>query len=195
MTENRLESQRRPVPRDDDGELSTALAFLGFARESLLKKLDGLDDEQVRRRLVASDTTLLGLVQHCTDGERYWFEHVVAGRGPDDHDITFDFVVPTERSRDEVVAAYVAAVRASDDVVAAVGDLEATTARPVDDVPKSLRWVVAHMTSEVARHAGHADILREGIDESVGFMAPGHNLPEIDFRAYVERLTALADRF
>lgn len=162
------ESQRQPVPREDGGEAATALAFLAFARASLLKKLDGLDEEQVRRRLVPTDTTLLGLVQHCTDGERYWFDHVVAGHGPDEHGITFDFVVPPQRPVDEVVAAYLAAVEASDAIIAAVGDFDALTARAVDGVPKSLRWVVAHTTSELARHAGHADILRELLDGTTG---------------------------
>ena len=162
------ESQRQPVPREDRSEAATALAFLAFARASLLKKLDGLDEEQVRRRLVATDTTLLGLVQHCTDGERYWFDHVVAGNGPDDHDITFDFVVSSERTKDQVVADYLEAVAASDAVIAGHGDFDAPAARPVDGVPKSLRWVVAHMTSEVARHAGHADILRELVDGTTG---------------------------
>ena len=162
------ESQRQPVPREDRSEATTPLAFLAFARASLLKKLDGLDEEQVRRRLVATDTTLLGLVQHSIDGERYWFDHVVAGNGPDDHGITFDFAVPPERTTDQVVADYLAAVQASDAVIAAVGDFDAQTARTVDGVPKSLRWVVTHMTSEVARHAGHADILRELIDGTTG---------------------------
>jgi hypothetical protein len=162
------ESQRQPVPREDGGEAATALAFLAFARASLLKKLDGLDEEQVRRPLVATDTTLLGLVQHCTDGERYWFDHVVAGNGPDEHGITFDFRVPPDRTTDQVVADYLAAVATSDAIIAAVGDFDAPTARPVDDVPKTLRWVVTHNTSEIARHAGHADILRELIDGTTG---------------------------
>ncbi len=162
------ESQREQVPRDDSGEAATALSFLAFARSCLLKKLEGLDEEQVRRRLVATDTTLLGLVQHSTDGERYWFDHVVGGNGPDDHGITFDFEVPPDRTTDDVVAGYRAAVEASDAVIARLGDLDAPSARPVGDAPMSLRWVVAHMTSETARHAGHADILRELIDGTTG---------------------------
>ena len=162
------ESQRQPVPRDDGGDVATALAFLDFARACLLKKLDGLDEEQVRRRVVATDTTLLGLVQHCVDGERYWFEHVVAGRGPDDHGITFSMVVPPERTTAEVVAEFRAAAAASNMVIAEAGGLHALTSRPVDGDHKSVRWVVSHMTSEVARHAGHADILRELIDGTTG---------------------------
>ena len=73
------ETQRQPVPRIDTGELDTALAFLRFARASVAKKLDDLDDEQVRRVLVPTGTTLPGLVHHLTTGERYWFGHHVAG--------------------------------------------------------------------------------------------------------------------
>jgi uncharacterized damage-inducible protein DinB len=162
-----LESQREVVPRTDTGERDTALAFLSFARACVLKKIDGLDEEQLRRRLVVSDTTLLGLVQHLTDGELYWFGHTVAG-DPAYGDVDFDMVVPEDRSVEEVVAAYRAAIAASDAVIAAVESFDSPTAMPVDDVPKTLRWVVAHVTGETVRHAGHADILRELIDGTTG---------------------------
>jgi uncharacterized damage-inducible protein DinB len=74
-----LETQRERVPGNDRGELDTALAFLNFQRASVFKKIEGLDDEQLRRRLVASDTTLLGLVKHFADGERWWFAHHLGG--------------------------------------------------------------------------------------------------------------------
>ncbi|GAA4975626.1 hypothetical protein GCM10025331_82790 [Actinoplanes utahensis] len=75
-----LEFPREPVRFNDvDDEADTALAFLAFARSSVLKKVDGLDEEQLRRRLVVSDTTLLGLVQHLTDAERCWSGYTVAG--------------------------------------------------------------------------------------------------------------------
>src|SRR5687767_1208648 len=67
------ETQREPVPRVDSGELDVALAFLSFARHCVLKKADGLSDEQVRRVLVDSGTSILGLVQHLAEAERYWF--------------------------------------------------------------------------------------------------------------------------
>jgi hypothetical protein len=75
------ETQRRPVPRVDSGELDTALAFLNFNRESVLKKTEGLDDEQLRRRLVPTGTNLLGLVQHLAQAERNWFGYHLAGGG------------------------------------------------------------------------------------------------------------------
>ena len=73
------ETQREPVPRVDSGELDTALAFLSFARHCVLKKADGLSDEQLRRVLVDSGTCILGLIQHLAEAERYWFCHHLAG--------------------------------------------------------------------------------------------------------------------
>ena len=160
------ETQRQPVPRIDDSELDTALAFLRFARASVVKKLDDLDDEQVRRVLVPTGTTLLGLVAHLTVGERYWFAHHVAGKATDDD---WDFEPDLDKAATaEVLADYRAACDESDRIVRAAGDPEARVAVPVDDKLLSVRWVLAHMTSETARHAGHADILREQIDGTTG---------------------------
>lgn len=161
-----FETQREPVPRADAGELDTALAFLGFARSCVLKKLDGLDEEQQRRAVVPSGTSLLGLVQHLVDAERYWFGHHVGGGDADDVD--FSMEVPADRSPGAVVDAYRAACAASDTVLRSVGDLSSPVAVPVDGRLLSVRWVVAHMTSETVRHAGHADILRELIDGTTG---------------------------
>jgi uncharacterized damage-inducible protein DinB len=162
-----LESQRERVPLNDAGELDTALAFLSFARACVLKKCEGLTEEQLRRRFVVSDTTLLGLVQHMTDGERYWFGHTVGG-DPAYADVDFSMVVPAERSADEVIEGYREAIVASDAVIAAAAGLDQVTAVPIDEEPQSLRWVLAHVTSETARHAGHADILRELLDGTTG---------------------------
>jgi uncharacterized damage-inducible protein DinB len=162
-----LESQREAVPRNDASELDTALAFLSFARSCVLKKLDGLDEEQLRRRFVVSDTTLLGLVQHLTDGERYWFGHTLVGDSRY-AEVDFQMVVPEDRSAEEVIADYRAAIAESDAHIRKVGDPDALTAEPVGDEPRTLRWVLAHMTGETARHAGHADIVRELIDGVTG---------------------------
>jgi uncharacterized damage-inducible protein DinB len=161
------ETQREAVPRDDDGEWSTALAFLAFARHCVLKKLDGLDEEQLRRVLVPSGTSLLGLVQHLTVGERWWFGYYFDESLPEDG-WDFGMTVPDDRRADEVIARFRSAIAASDAQIARLGDLEARTVRPVDGRLKTLRWVIAHVTSEVARHAGHADILREQLDGVTG---------------------------
>jgi uncharacterized damage-inducible protein DinB len=162
-----LETQRERVPLNDGGELDTALACLAFARSCVLKKVEGLDQEQLRRRLVVSETTLLGLVQHLTDAERYWFGYTLTG-DPRYAEVDFDMVVAPDRSADEVIADYRAAIAESDAHIRAADNLDVHTARPVSDEHRTLRWVIAHMTSETVRHAGHADILRELIDGVTG---------------------------
>jgi len=161
------ETQRQPVPRNDAGELDTATAFLRFARESVLKKTDGLNDEQLRRVLVDTGTTLLGLVEHLTGVERYWFGYHLAGAAPDtDGDPATD--VAADGSTESVLQAYRDAIADSDVAIERAGDPNTRVARPVDGEHLTLRWVLAHMTSETARHAGHADILREQIDGTTG---------------------------
>jgi Protein of unknown function (DUF664) len=143
------------------------MAFLRFARHCVLKKTDGLEDDQLRRSLVPSATTLLGLVQHLTDGERYWFGYHVAGDPAASH-VTFSMQVQAERDAAEVLAAYRAAAIASDAILTTVGDLDSLVSHPIDGEYFHVRWVVAHMTSETARHAGHADVLREQLDGVTG---------------------------
>ncbi|MFE1318058.1 DinB family protein [Kitasatospora phosalacinea] len=161
-----IESQRRPVPLADGGELDTALAFLGFARECVLKKTEGLTEEQLRRVLVPTGTNLLGLVQHLTDAERYWFGYHVAGQ-EQYRDVDFGMAVPEDVPAERVLAGYREACAASDAVLRGA-DPSAPTATPVAGAPRSVRWVLAHMTGETTRHAGHADILREQLDGTTG---------------------------
>lgn len=163
-----LETQRERVPANDGGELDTALAFLNFQRACVFKKIDGLDEEQLRRRLVVSETTLLGLVKHLADGERWWFAHHVGG-DPAYADIDWTLLVPEDVPAAEVVADYRAAIAEADRHIAAAGSIETLTKLPVGDAgPRTLRWVLAHTTAEVARHLGHMDILREQIDGATG---------------------------
>jgi uncharacterized damage-inducible protein DinB len=161
------QTQRQPVPRNDSGELDTALAFLTFNRECVLKKTDGLDEEQLRRVLVRTGTNLLGLVQHLAFAERYWFGQHLAGakhyKGS-----RSSMKVPAESSAADVLSDYRAAIADSDAAILAAGDPEAYLARLVDGKRLTLRWLLAHMTTETARHAGHADIIREQIDGATG---------------------------
>src|SRR5215472_717501 len=100
------ETQREPVPRVDSGELEVALAFLSFARHCVLKKASGLSEEQLRRVLVPSGTSVLGLVQHLAETERYWFGHHLAGTAWDpgrEHGMT----VPAGRDAADVLTVLV----------------------------------------------------------------------------------------
>ena len=161
------ETQREPVPRVDSGELDTALAFLSFARHCVLKKAGGLSEEQLRRALVPSGTSVLGLVQHLAEVERYWFGYHLSG-ATWDAGLEHGMAVSAHRTAADVLADYRAAIEDSDRAIRAAGDPEAHFAVPVDGNRHTLRWVMAHMTSETARHAGHADILREQLDGTTG---------------------------
>jgi hypothetical protein len=117
--------------------------------------------------LTPPPTALLGLVQHLTDGERYWFGHTLAG-DPRWAEVDFAMLVAADREPEEVIAGYRAATAESDAHIRSAGDPDARTAEPVAGAARSLRWVLAHMTGETVRHAGHADILRELIDGTTG---------------------------
>jgi uncharacterized damage-inducible protein DinB len=160
------ETQRQPVPRNDSDEADTATAFLTFARNCLMKKTDGLSEEELRRVMVPTGTSLLGLVWHSIDGERFWFGYQLGGQGVDDYDFSMD--VPADISAADVLSRYRDAIAASDEVIAGLTNLDQPMAIPIDGRTHTARWVIAHMTSETARHAGHADILRELIDGITG---------------------------
>lgn len=139
--------------------------FLEEHRQSLGGCLDGLTNEQARRQLVDSNTTLLGLVKHATFVERVWFEEAFTGEsrtvlgiedGPDE-----SFVLNQDDTIESVRAAYRAACQRSREAVSdlTLDDTVAGNRRG----PLPLRWVLLHMLREVAQHCGHADILREQV--------------------------------
>jgi len=161
------ETQREPVPLVEAGELDVAHAFMKFQRHCVLKKAEGLTEEQLRRPMVASGTSILGLIQHLTEAERGWFDHHLGGADWAEED-ELDMAVPADRSAAEVIEAYRAAIAASDRAIEAAGDPDALMAIPAGGMRKTLRWLLAHMTTETARHAGHADIIREQIDGATG---------------------------
>jgi uncharacterized damage-inducible protein DinB len=159
------ETQRRPVPRVDTGELDTALAFLDFARDSVMKKVDGLSEDQQRRPMVPSGTSLVRLIRHLTDGERFWFRVQLLGEGSEPD---WDTAAHDHRHPAQILADYRDAISDSNAAIRQVGDVDAFAVRDLDGQRQTLRWTLAHMTSETARHAGHADIVRELIDGVTG---------------------------
>ena len=133
----------------------------------MLKKADGLSDKQLRRVLVGSGTSVFGLVQHLAGAERYWFSYHLAGAAWD-IGREYGMTVSANRAAVDVLRDYRAAIEDSDHAIRAVGHPEARFVVPVDGNWHTLRWVMAHMTSETARHAGHADIIREQLDGTTG---------------------------
>lgn len=150
-------------PRLSGGEREVLLGLLQFQRESLLRKISGVDEAAARRLLVDSGTTLLWLVKHLAQAELMWVEVRFAGLNadlPDDAVTDSDTVA-------SVSAGYRAATARADAIIAAASLDDPCQSVPGDE-PLPLRWVVAHLLEETARHAGHADILRELIDGSTG---------------------------
>ncbi|WP_034486101.1 DinB family protein [Actinomadura oligospora] len=140
-------------------------AFLDRYRDVIAASLDGLDDRQARTRLVPSLTTPIGLVSHCTADERSWFQLVMGGRpeaelaGPRAGQDASWFV-PDDTSAADVLALYRTTCAESREIAARLA-LDDEFAH--EDRRFTLRWIYVHMIEELARHAGHADILREQI--------------------------------
>jgi uncharacterized damage-inducible protein DinB len=160
----------RRVPLQGD-EKESLLASLDRHRDVVLWKLEGLDEEQARRPMTPTGTSLLGLVKHLAGVEYQWFCHTF---GVLREELEMDPVKDMTPGADETMAAIVSFYRraraASDEVVAGL-DVEATgTAWFGEQV--SLRRVLVGMVEETARHAGHMDIIREMLDGTVGAHAP-----------------------
>ncbi|WP_447002041.1 DinB family protein [Saccharothrix isguenensis] len=137
--------------------------FLDEHRSTLDRCLDGLTEEQVRRSLVPSRTTLLGLVKHATFVEKVWFDEAVTCRAraeigipatPDE-----SFVLDDDDTIATVRREHRAACEASRHATSSLGLDD--TVRGNRRGPLPLRWVYLHVLRELAQHCGHADILRE----------------------------------
>ncbi|WP_370962763.1 DinB family protein [Amycolatopsis sp. cg9] len=152
-----------------DGERVQLEAFLEEHRGAIEAALDGLTEEQARRRLVPSATTLLGLLKHVTWMQRVWFEECVGGTsrgelglvpGPDD-----SFRLDDGDTIASVTAAHRQACATAREAVADLSLDAVVTGHRTG--PRTLRWVYLQVLRELAQHGGHADILREQL------LAPG----------------------
>ncbi|MFI0898362.1 DUF664 domain-containing protein [Streptomyces sp. NPDC020983] len=164
-----------PVVDEDavsaSGERQVLETFLDHQREALRGKLRCLSEQQARRQLVPSPTTLVGLIKHAAAVERNWFEHYLAQRPRED--ITGDsyggpasWQVDATETVADVVAEFDRACSESRRLAARF-DLDHTV--PHEKKGRvSLRWIYVHLIREHARHAGHADILRELTDGARG---------------------------
>jgi uncharacterized damage-inducible protein DinB len=149
-------------PRVHAGERETLYALLRYQRDSLVRKITGADEAAARQPAVGSGTTLLWLVKHMTRAEIMWISVRFAGQDgpvPDD-------AVQAGDTIPGVVSGYRAAWARADAITRAA-NLDQPCRRLSGD-PANLRWVLMHLLEETARHAGHADILRELIDGTTG---------------------------
>jgi hypothetical protein len=148
-----------------DDERTQLDAFVEDYRSALEATLGGLTEEQARRRLVSSATTLLGLLKHVTWMQRVWFEECVGGTSRRELGLVQS---PDESFRladDDTIASITAAHRE-----ACARARAAVAGMSLDDVvtghrtgPRTLRWVYLQVLRELAHHCGHADILHEQV--------------------------------
>lgn len=160
-----------------DGELATYREYLGNYRLTLEMKCEGLDAEQLARRSVPPSTlSLLGLVRHLAGVEHHWFRRVLQEQAEQprlyriegDRDGDFAGASPDPEVVAEAFACWRDQVADADVWLSALDEADLGREVPIGDGTVAVRDVLVHMIEEYARHAGHADLLRECIDGRTG---------------------------
>jgi uncharacterized damage-inducible protein DinB len=158
-------------------ERTALVEMLDYYRAVMLRKAEGLTDDQLAVELPPSDLTLGGLLMHLALVEDGWFQSTFLGgelgepwSGFDwESDPDWEFHHAHEYTRDQIVAQYTDSIARSRAVVDGTESLDSTAAqktRTGRDI--NLRWILVHLIEEYARHAGHADLIRESIDGTKG---------------------------
>jgi uncharacterized damage-inducible protein DinB len=158
------------------GERATLNDFIKGCRQTLELKCQSLSAEELARRTVPpSNLSLLGLVRHMADVERYWFRSVLSGetaprryRTADDFDADFNGAAADPELVNDAWDAWREEVRFAEFCVDSIEDLGTTVPLPNEEEVIAVREVLLHMIEEYARQCGHADLLRERIDGRVG---------------------------
>ncbi|MGW3615461.1 DinB family protein [Micromonospora arida] len=160
-------------------------SYLKGGRESLLWKLDGLGEYDIRRPLTPTATNLLGLVKHAAAMETLYFG-VVFGRPfeqlpyvGDGAETNADMWASADETREEIVALYRRAIAHADTTIEALALDEVGRVPWWGDAAVTLHHVLVHVIAETQRHAGHADIVRELIDGAAGLLPSNDNLPPV----------------
>ena len=156
-------------------EKDILMGMLDKNRDVMVWKLDGLTDEEMRRPMLPSGTNLLGMVKHLAAVEYGWFgltydiETEPLPFDEDDEDA--DLRINDDESTENILAFYARARAFADNVMSELS-LDTIGKAWGRGPERSLRWVIAHMIEETARHAGHADAVRELIDGTTGYLPP-----------------------
>jgi uncharacterized damage-inducible protein DinB len=182
--------------------------YLQEARDAVVWKLEGLSERDARLPRTPTGTNLLGIVKHCLNVEVAYFGPTF-GRGfptPDelvpmsayDEDPQADWFARADETKDGLIDLYRRVWAFADETIEQL-PLDApgqVSWWPASRRDVTLQRIIVHVTSDVARHAGHADVLRELHDKAVGWQPANDGVPDdYDWPAYVAKLTDLADRF
>ena len=158
-------------------ERSALLVFLDAQRQALRRSVAGLTEFQTRLVPSASTLTLATLIHHVTRVEQRWTVVALAGRDvPDLWPVTdwgADFRVPPEVRLAHLLSAYAETAAETERIVVEFDDLSEPCRQP-ESAELSVRWILLHLIEETARHAGHADIIRESIDGASAGMLRGN---------------------
>jgi hypothetical protein len=141
--------------------------WLDVMRDAVVAKIDGLSEEDIRRRLVPSLTTVGGVVKHLRWVEFGWFEQLLGARSGDNrraHPRDWEFTVQPDDTCASLIAEYRAACARSREIAAGFSLDDVVPQYSMGEV--SVRWIFVHLIEETARHAGHLDILREQLEVS-----------------------------
>ena len=167
-----------PDPPQSGDEKTTLVEFLNYNREVMIDKARGLTKEQLATRVANSSLTIPGLIYHLAIVEEDWFASDFVGDDLGEPwsevdwnaDPDWEFDVAPTLDPDEYIGAYRAAIERANEIVEAAESLDQLSEKkhPRTGEPWSLRWILTHMIEETARHAGHADIIREAIDGQTG---------------------------
>jgi hypothetical protein len=154
------------------GEREVVNWLLEYQRYVLLRKVDGISEQEAWMTIASSDLNLLGLVRHLAGVEQYWFGHVFLGLNetlpwddPDDRDRDFH-PLEGDTLADALVLLRIEMVRARQ--LASTTSFDALSVGRRENQQITLRWIMVHLVEEYARHCGHADLLREAIDGTTG---------------------------
>jgi uncharacterized damage-inducible protein DinB len=158
------------------GEKQVLTEYLRAYRLTLEMKCQDLDAEQLARRSVPPSTmSLLGLVRHLAGVEHQWFQRVLQGhdvprlyKSEDDRDLDFNGAVADPAVVDEAFGVWKSEIAAAEEWLDSLDEADLGREVPLHDDTVSVRDVLVHMVEEYARHAGHADLLRECIDGRTG---------------------------
>ena len=152
-----------------EDERSVLLGYLAYHRAVLARKAEGVSEEDARRPACApSGLTLLGIVRHLTDVERWWFRRVLlAEEIPALFADEEEWSVPADATVADTLASYRDEIAVIDHHLATASMDDRNAGEP-DRGEHTLRRTIVHMIEEYARHCGHADLLRETIDGTTG---------------------------
>jgi uncharacterized damage-inducible protein DinB len=159
-------------------ERAGLLAYLAQQRHVLRVAAHGLTDEQARTRASASDLTVGGLIKHVADVEQGWLDVVMQRQRPasGEQDYADGFQLRPDETLAWALDHYAEVARETEAVIAGIADLgqpvpvpKGVPWFPADVEAWSVRWVLLHLIEETARHAGHADIVRESLDGATAF--------------------------